>query len=99
MPGFAISPPGAVGGRYGSGCFQFSKSFSVSLIRSCSVSAMLLCTPLAHMLYPLPARLRHVLIGIEQRADVHSLTPPEVSVDGPVEGELERAAVKPPSRC
>lgn len=27
-------PPGAVGGRYGSGCFHFSSRFSVSLISS-----------------------------------------------------------------
>lgn len=30
------SPPGAVGGRYGSGCFHFSRRFSVSLIKSCA---------------------------------------------------------------
>ena len=28
------APPGAVGGRYGSGCFHFSKSASVSLIKA-----------------------------------------------------------------
>jgi hypothetical protein len=31
------SPPGAVGGRYGSGCFHFSSSASVSLMSSCNV--------------------------------------------------------------
>ena len=29
-------PPGAVGGRYGSGCFHFSSRFSVSWISACS---------------------------------------------------------------
>lgn len=33
-PGLFNKPPGAVGGRYGSGCFHFSSKFSVSLIRS-----------------------------------------------------------------
>lgn len=34
-PGTRDAPPGAVGGRYGSGCFHFSSKFSVSLMRSC----------------------------------------------------------------
>ena len=29
-------PPGAVGARYGSGCFHFSSKLSVSLIKSCA---------------------------------------------------------------
>lgn len=54
---------------------------------------------LPHRPYPLSARLGHVLVGFEQRADVQGLAPPKVPVDGPVEGKLERAAVKPPGHC
>jgi hypothetical protein len=31
------TPPGAVGGRYGSGCLNFCSSFSVSMNSTCSV--------------------------------------------------------------
>jgi hypothetical protein len=39
--------------------------------------------------YPLHARLGDVLVGLEQRAKIHGLAPPEIAVDGPVEGELQ----------
>jgi hypothetical protein len=44
--------------------------------------------------HPQPARLLDVLVGFEEGAEVHGLAAPEVSVDGPVEGELQRAPVK-----
>lgn len=69
------------------------------MIRSCSLLARLSRPRLPHTPYPLPARLGHVLVGFEQRANVHGLAPPEVPVNSPVEGELERAAVKPPGHC
>jgi hypothetical protein len=42
----------------------------------------------------LPTRLLDVLVGFKKGAKVHGLTAPEVSVDGPVEGELQRAPVE-----
>ena len=44
--------------------------------------------------YSLLSRLRDVLVRFEKRADVDRLAAPEVSVNGPVEGELQRAAVE-----
>ena len=44
--------------------------------------------------YSLLSRLGNVLVGFEEGADVHGLAAPDVSVDGPVEGELEGAAVE-----
>lgn len=43
--------------------------------------------------YFLLSRLANVLVRFEESADVHGLSAPDVSVDGPVEGELEGAAV------
>lgn len=39
-----------------------------------------------------------MLVGFEEGADVHGLTAPDVTVDGPVEGELERTAVEGAAR-
>jgi hypothetical protein len=36
----------------------------------------------------------HIFVRFEEAADVHGLPAPEMSVDGPVEGELEGATVK-----
>lgn len=89
-----------MGGRYGSGCFHFSRRASVSLIRSChAVSDAVSRVEQVRVVYPLPARLGDGLVGFEERADVHGLATPQIAVDGPVEGELQRAAVKPPGRC
>ena len=46
------------------------------------------------MAYPLLSGLGDVLVGFEEGADVHGLAAPDVAVDGPVEGELEGAAVE-----
>ena len=35
-----------------------------------------------------------VLVGLEKSANVHGLATPDVTVDGPVEGELQGAAVE-----
>ena len=35
-----------------------------------------------------------VLVGLEETADVQGLAAPDVAVDGPVEGELQGAAVE-----
>lgn len=43
--------------------------------------------------HSLLSRLANVAVGFEERTDVHGLTAPEVSVDGPIEGQLERATV------
>ena len=44
--------------------------------------------------YLLLSPLRDLLVCFEERADVDGLTTPEMSVDGPVEGELEGATVE-----
>jgi hypothetical protein len=44
--------------------------------------------------YPLLSGLCDVLVGLEETADVQGLTAPDVAVYGPVEGELEGAAVQ-----
>jgi hypothetical protein len=44
--------------------------------------------------YSLLARLCDVFVGLKQPANVHGLAAPEVSVDGPVEGELQGAPVE-----
>jgi hypothetical protein len=46
------------------------------------------------VLYPLLSRLCDVLVRFKERPYVHRLSAPEISVDGPVEGELEGAAVE-----
>ena len=48
---------------------------------------------------PLLARLNDVLFGLEERSNVHGLAPPHVAVDGPVEGELQGAAVERAGHC
>lgn len=35
------------------------------------------------------SRLADVAVGFEERADVQGLAAPEMTVDGPVEGQLE----------
>lgn len=44
--------------------------------------------------YLLLSGLRDVLVGFEEAAEVERLAAPEVAVHGPVEGELEGAAVE-----
>lgn len=99
VPDYSI-PPGAVGGRYGSGCFHFSRMCSVSSINSCGhgqSSALGNCWN--GLPYPPPARLCDVPVGLEQPSDVHGLSSPEIPVDSPVEGELERAPVQATGLC
>lgn len=40
-----------------------------------------------------------VLVGLEETADVQGLAAPDVAVDGPVEGELQGAAVERAGHC
>lgn len=49
--------------------------------------------------YSLLSRRCDVLIGLKERSDVQSLAPPEISMDSPVEGELERAPVEATTAC
>jgi hypothetical protein len=44
--------------------------------------------------HPHLSRLGNISLGLEQLADVQSLAAPEVSVDAPVEGELEGPPVE-----
>ena len=44
--------------------------------------------------YSLLSRLGNVLVRFEEGADVHSLAAPDIAMDGPIEGELEGAAVE-----
>ena len=92
-----LLPPGAVGGLYGSGCFHFSNSSSVCSSSNCSMPSVYVLSP-SHLnrreaSYFLLSRLANVLVRFEESADVHGLSAPDISVDGPVEGELEGAAV------
>jgi hypothetical protein len=48
--------------------------------------------------HPLLSRLCDVLVGLEQPAKIQSLPAPEVSVDAPVEGELQGAPVEASAR-
>lgn len=48
--------------------------------------------------HPLLSRLGNVLLGLEELADVQGLAAPEVSVDAPVEGELEGPPVQASTR-
>lgn len=50
--------------------------------------------PIFGSAYPLLSRLCDVLVRFEEAADVHGLAAPDIAVDRPVEGKLERAAVK-----
>ena len=89
-------PPGAVGGLYGSGCFHFSNSCFVSSIIACILTLAIRCLFLtsSDLTYGLLSGLCDVLVRFEERSDVHGLSAPDVSVDGPVEGELEGTAVE-----
>ena len=53
--------------------------------------------PLGHSIvltHSLLSRFDDILVGLEERADVQGLTAPELTLDGPVEGELQTAAVE-----
>jgi hypothetical protein len=39
--------------------------------------------------HPLLSRLANVAVGFKEGANVHGLAAPEVTVDGPVESQLE----------
>lgn len=43
------------------------------------------------------SRVPNVLICLEEGSDVQRLTSPQIPMNGPVEGELERATVKGPA--
>lgn len=47
---------------------------------------------------PLLTRVRDIAVLLEERANIQSLAAPEGAMDGPVEGELEGAAIKRPVR-
>lgn len=47
--------------------------------------------------HPLLPRLGDVFVGLEQSANVKGLSAPEIAVDAPVEGELERPPVEAPT--
>ena len=93
---YRLVPPGAVGGMYGSGCFQLSSSFSVSDINAwsllstcCSVAA-----GISTRMYPLVSDVRHGSVCLEQRSDIQRLPAPEMAMDRPVECQLQRAAIE-----
>lgn len=43
--------------------------------------------------YSLLTRLSHISIGIKKRSDVLRLTAPDVTMDGPIESELEASPI------
>lgn len=62
----SIVPPGAVGGLYGSGCFHFSSSFSVSMNRTCpSLSAIMPRCECQDNTDSLSSRVVNVSVGFE----------------------------------
>lgn len=96
------APPGAVGAQYGSGCFHFSSSFSVSFNSAYTrfrVSAFFLpFLPIRStrdgVAYPLQSRIGDIPVVLEEGADVERLATPEVAMHRPVESQLQRAAVE-----
>lgn len=46
---------------------------------------------------PLLPIIRYVSVGLEKRSDVQSLSSPKVTVDSPVESQLQRASVERPA--
>lgn len=94
-----LLPPGAVGGLYGSGCFHFSNRSSVCLISSC-VSFSAFCSDhRLHFAYSLLSWLCDVSVRFEEPAEVERLATPDVSVNCPVECELQRTAIEGAERC
>lgn len=93
-------PPGAVGGLYGSGCLHLSSNASTSC-RSIYrlISQFLIHRPsrvkreyrLSHTLL---SRLGYVPVDIEQGPNVARLAPPQMSMDCPIEGELEATSIQ-----
>lgn len=73
-----------------------SQSPSVAPVRGLSV------TPCGRWVLdvsdPLLSRVRDIAVLLEKRANIQSLATPERPMDGPVEGELEGAAIKRPVR-
>lgn len=92
-----FEPPGAVGGMYGSGCFHFCSSFSVS-VRSTyrATVSNLLTRPSQEASYSLLSGVSDVLVGVEERSNVHGLSPPQIALHRPVECELQRSSVQRP---
>lgn len=47
-------------------------------------------------MYLLLTGISHVFVGLEQRSDVDSLAPPDLSLDSPVKGQLQRPPIERP---
>lgn len=99
-----LLPPGAVGGLYGSGCFHFSNNSSVCSKSTCKIQVISICLLVSQFSglmspYLLPPRLSNMLICFEQTANVHRLAAPDISVDGPVQGELQGATIEGARAC
>lgn len=47
-------------------------------------------------LYLLLAGIADILVGVKKRADVDGLATPDMSVDSPIERQLQRPAIKGP---
>ena len=92
-----VIPPGAVGGLYGSGCFHFSNNASVSwksTYSSCQDSVPGHSTNMPLVTYSLLTWLSHVFVGFKKRSDVLRLTAPDVTMNGPIEGELKASPIQ-----
>jgi len=88
-------PPGALGGLYGSGCFHFSNSFSVSLNNICLQQRVRETQPLeANFVYPPFSGIIDVSFCIEQLSNVNCLTSPQIPLHGPVQGKLQGPSVE-----
>lgn len=76
----------------GPGAALFSSPLQMSLLHPSSHRAFF--REMCVRAYPLLSGLCDVLVGLEETADVQGLAAPDVAVDGPVEGELQGAAVE-----
>jgi hypothetical protein len=47
-----------------------------------------------HVTYLLLPRVANVLVGLKKGSDINCLSPPDMSVDSPVQGELQRTPVE-----
>ena len=93
-------PSGADGGLYGSGCLNFSNSFSVSMNSTCTITES---APLANvrthpreMPHPLLSTILHVLLCIEKGTNVDGLSSPQVPLHCPVHRQFQGSSVQRP---
>lgn len=48
------------------------------------------------IMYLLLAGVAHVFVGLKQRSDVNGLSPPDLALNSPVKGQLQRPPIERP---